>query len=244
MTNNQTPKRLRLRALLRPAPLLAGAILIVALVAAILAQKLTAIDLFSEEGVAYISEKIGAIGVVVYVFVLALTIVVSQLPGVPLAVGAGALWGVLPGFGLTLAGSLLGSISAYFIGRHLGRSAMFALTGRYVRFNPNVSPKIITIAILLSRLIPVMPFDIISYAAGVSSVDLKGYVLATTLGIIPSVLVLSFLGDRMLISPVSSLILSAAAVIVLVLIPVFMRRASGTRIRELFVWDHPDEGSV
>ena len=45
-------------------------------------------------------------------------------------------------------------------------------------------------------LIPLFPFDIISYAAGFSGVKFKDFALATILGIIPGIFVFINIGDK------------------------------------------------
>ncbi len=49
--------------------------------------------------------------------------------------------------------------------------------------------------VLIMRLIPLIPFDVISYAAGATNIKYKDYMLATLLGIIPGVTILVTMGD-------------------------------------------------
>lgn len=46
----------------------------------------------------------------------------------------------------------------------------------------------------LSRLVPGISFDGISYAAGLTSISFKRFLVATTLGVIPETLLFSYLG--------------------------------------------------
>jgi uncharacterized membrane protein YdjX (TVP38/TMEM64 family) len=50
--------------------------------------------------------------------------------------------------------------------------------------------------ILMLRLIPLLPFDVISYGAGLSKVKYKAFIIATCIGIIPGVVIYTNIGDK------------------------------------------------
>jgi len=50
--------------------------------------------------------------------------------------------------------------------------------------------------VFILRLIPLFPFDVISYSAGFSGVKFKDFALATILGIIPGIFVFTNIGDK------------------------------------------------
>lgn len=84
------------------------------------------------EGLKQLIDSTGIWGILAYMSIIALAVVISPIPGAPLTVAAGAVWGAFPAAIYSVAGGFLGGLIAYFIGRSLGRSAVKALTGKAV----------------------------------------------------------------------------------------------------------------
>ena len=152
--------------LLQPAPLAAAAVLILAVLGVIVLKHAFGIDLTTKEGLKLAIHSAGMWAMLCFVLILALSVVVSYLPGVPLAAIAGMTWGGLVGGALVVAGGTLGALIAYMIGRYLGSSAVAALAGARIRPREGVGQRSLTVLVLVSRLIPLIPFDIVSYGAG------------------------------------------------------------------------------
>ena len=214
----------RLRSLLTTSNLLALLVLLVSLFAFLYLQSQSDVNVFSEEGFRHLAASLGRWGPVLYIVLVALAVVVSQIPGIPLTIAAGALWGLLPATLYSIIGSFCGGMIAYFLGRSLGRSAMQVLTGKVLIFDKARGERYLALVILISRALPVFPFDIISYAAGLSGLSVSLYAIATFLGIIPSIFLLTYLGSAFVISLPFALGLSAIAAVTLVAIPVLIRR--------------------
>jgi uncharacterized membrane protein YdjX (TVP38/TMEM64 family) len=53
-----------------------------------------------------------------------------------------------------------------------------------------------THAVLAARLMPFMSVDLISYAAGLTRLGLRPFLLATAVGVTPSLFLYSYLGER------------------------------------------------
>jgi uncharacterized membrane protein YdjX (TVP38/TMEM64 family) len=83
----------RLKALIHPGNLLAVCLLGLFVFAAFRLQHSTDVDIFSAEGLKAFVTGLGWRGALYYMAILMITVVVSQLPGVPLAVAAGMIWG-------------------------------------------------------------------------------------------------------------------------------------------------------
>lgn len=122
------------------------------------------------------------------VFLLAFTVGLGLgLPASPFVVSGGALFGVWPGTLLNLLGLLSGSTVAFGIGRFLGRPMVLRWTGGMVeRLDRAVSQNGFQ-AILTMRLMPLIPFNLSNFAAGATGVSLRDYVLATLLGMLPGI---------------------------------------------------------
>lgn len=73
--------------------------------------------------------------------------------------------------------------------------------------------------ILLSRLVPVISFDLISYMAGLSGIRPSAFIVATALGMLPATIIYSFIGDEIpVLKEDSPIILTATVVFIFILI--------------------------
>lgn len=109
------------------------------------------------------------------------------MPASPFVVSGGVLFGVWPGTLYNLLGLLCGASLAFGIGRFLGRHWVLRWTGGTLeRLDKAVSRNGFQ-AILTMRLMPLIPFNLSNFAAGVTGVRLKDYVLATLLGMLPGI---------------------------------------------------------
>jgi uncharacterized membrane protein YdjX (TVP38/TMEM64 family) len=93
--------------------------------------------------------------------------------------------GALLGFGAVLVGAVLGSTVAFAISRSLGRAAVRGISSERVRaLDDRVSEHGFG-AVLLARLVPLVPFTTANYAFGLTSIPAAPYVLGTAVGILP-----------------------------------------------------------
>lgn len=209
----------RLAALLTSGNVVALLVLIASVGGVIWLQRRFEVDVFSREGLERLVDGMGWMGPLVYIGIIALAVVVSQLPGVPLTIAAGAVWGPVAAGIYSVIGAFIGGMIAYGLGRTLGRSVMKALTGKVVSFDTSRSERYLGWVIGLSRAVPIFSFDIISYAAGVTGLSVGVYALATLIGLLPSTFLLTYLGASLLISPVVAVSLSVAVAALLLLSP-------------------------
>ncbi|MFG6490862.1 TVP38/TMEM64 family protein [Microbacterium sp. P03] len=120
------------------------------------------------------------------VFVLgyaALTL--TPAPKNVLTIAAGLVWGFWPALGMVYVGALLGAAASFVIGRWAGREAVERLTGaRVARLDAALANRGF-LAVLGARLVPIIPFTLINYGAGLTAVRPRDYAVGTALGIIP-----------------------------------------------------------
>ncbi|MEM5878492.1 MAG: VTT domain-containing protein [Candidatus Aenigmatarchaeota archaeon] len=92
-------------------------------------------------------------------------------------------------------GLLAGATIAFFISRYFGRKIVIKLLGdEWIGDVDEWIDKNGSKAILIARLIPLIPFDLISYVAGITKIDFRKYILATIIGMIPSAVFLVYAG--------------------------------------------------
>lgn len=162
---------------------LRAAILVLLLAAGVVAA--LSLDL---PGVATVRTWIdGAGGAGVAAMVLAVTLVLlAPVPRSAVSVLVGVVAGFATGVAVAFVSGLLAALTAFGLGRGLGRAAVLRVAGpRLSRVDRLVADRGF-VAVLTGRLLPVVPFVALSYGAGLSGVRLVPYGLATALGLVPS----------------------------------------------------------
>ncbi len=124
-----------------------------------------------------------------------------------------AVFGPWLGMGYALAGSELSALATFGLGALLGRGRVSRLAGSRVnRISRALSDRgMLTIATL--RIVPVAPFSVINVIAGVSDIRLRDFALGSALGILPGILAMAFLTDRIVASIREPSAISIAAAI-------------------------------
>ena len=224
----------RLRALATPANAVALLLIALSVGAFLWFRSHPDQNVFGADGFRAYVDGLGWRGPLLYMAVIAIAVVVSQIPGVPLAIAAGAMWGPLTAGLYSVIGGFVGGMIAYYLGRSLGRSVMAALTGRVLILRDARGEAFLGWVILVTRALPVLSFDVISYAAGVSGVSARIYAAATLIGMIPSTLLLTSLGSTFRPTVGWGLAVSAAAGLLLVGLPWLLQRWDVLHLRDTF----------
>jgi uncharacterized membrane protein YdjX (TVP38/TMEM64 family) len=122
---------------------------------------------------------------------------VCFVPGLPLTLAAGAIFGVVYGSVLVSIGSTLGATAAFFAGRTVARD--------WVRRRIAAWPKFVAVdravesrgffVVLLTRLSPLFPFFLLNYAYGVTAAKPRDYVLGSWLGMMPATIAYVYAGS-------------------------------------------------
>ena len=121
--------------------------------------------------------------------------VVTPLPAFLITFANAALFGFWKGALLSWSSAMVGAALCFFIARSLGREAVEKLTSKGALKNiDDFFKRHGKQSILIARLLPFISFDIVSYAAGLSSVSFLGFWVATGLGQLPATLVYSYVG--------------------------------------------------
>ncbi len=138
-------------------------------------------------------EAVGPLGPLVYVVAYAV-LVMFPTPASVLTITGGALFGLVEGTALAMAGALLGAVGAFEVGRLLGRDAVERLTaGRLDRVHRVLDDHGL-LAVLAIRLTPVFPYLVVNYAAGLSRLTRRDYALGTVIGIMPGAIAYAAVG--------------------------------------------------
>ncbi|GAB2777035.1 TVP38/TMEM64 family protein [Nocardioides salsibiostraticola] len=98
---------------------------------------------------------------------------------------AGILFGLVWGVVVVMVAALLGAAAAFGLSRLLGRDAVERLIGNRVARVDDLLSRRGILSVVVVRMVPVLPFTAINYAAGLTAVRTRDYAIGTTLGILP-----------------------------------------------------------
>lgn len=165
----------------------------------------------------------GTFAPIVYIILFSL-VPLTLFPDSILAIAGGMCFGIIKGSIYTIIGALIGGTISFYISRILGREIVEKLVhGKGKWFEAGVEKKGFLL-ILSLRLIPLVPFDIISYGAGLSKIKYSDFAFATFIGIIPGVLIFSNLGDKSLNLKSPEFIIAMALLICLLILSYFLKK--------------------
>lgn len=154
-------------------------------------------------------DGLGAAAPAVYIGLYAVA-TTFLIPAAPFTIAAGLLFGPVPGTFIALAGATLGATGAFLLGRLLGRDAARQLGGKQVARIDGFLRDRGFVAVLVLRLVPLFPYNVINVTAGITGLRIRDYVVATAIGIIPGTVVYVALGGT-ITDPTSPTFLGALA---------------------------------
>ncbi len=173
-----------------------------ALLLALLVARLTGVtEYISLDGLNNLRGWINGFGVVAPIVFIVVYVVatVAFLPGAPLSLLAGLVFGAVWGTLWTVIGATLGATLAFLIGRYAARGLVESWTAdnpRIRKLDEGVE-KHGWRMLLITRLVPLFPFNLQNYAYGLTRIGIGTYVLLTGTCIVPGVLVYTFAGGSL-----------------------------------------------
>jgi uncharacterized membrane protein YdjX (TVP38/TMEM64 family) len=166
----------------------------------------------------------GPFGPILFMLVMAIAVVISPIPSLPLDLAAGATFGVTLGTIYAVIGAEIGAILSFLIGRSLGRAALTRILRIDISFCERCSDRHLAIFVFVSRLLPIFSFDLVSYGAGLTNMSLRAFAVATLLGMIVPTFLLTYAGSRVVSGEWVLIVLGFAMVALLLLLPKLVAR--------------------
>ena len=118
------------------------------------------------------------------------------LPGSVLTLGAGFIFGVIKGSIIVWVSATIGASLAFLVARYLLRSQIMEKFGKHSKFravDSAIGEKGGKIVLML-RLSPIFPFNMLNYLLGLTAVRFWHYVLASWIGMLPGTVLYVYLG--------------------------------------------------
>jgi uncharacterized membrane protein YdjX (TVP38/TMEM64 family) len=141
--------------------------------------------------------ELGAWGIVVYFVFMAIQGVIAPLPSEVMLLATGLIWGMWIGSAMAQAGLMLAAVLAYEIGVRGGKPVAEKFIGDDLYVIDYYMMKYGNPTLLITRAIPAISYDPISFAAGFLGIKRRDYYLTTLIGSIPRSLFFAFMGSQM-----------------------------------------------
>ncbi|CEI73181.1 MULTISPECIES: TVP38/TMEM64 family protein [Romboutsia] len=164
----------------------------------------------------------GVLAPLIYIVMFSL-VPLTFFPDSVLAISAGLIFGFSKGYIYTTIGALIGASIAFFIARYLGKEIIKRKSSDKLEKIERLIEKNGFYIIFLLRLIPLFPFDVISYGAGITNVKYKDFILATLFGTIPGIAVFTNIGATSLNIKSTSFYISIALLVLLFTVSIFLK---------------------
>lgn len=166
----------------------------------------------------------------IYIAVQVMQIVISVIPGQAFQFAAGYLYTFFPGLLYSIIGATLGTLISFYLAKILGKDAIHLFFGeeKMTYFIDRLNSKRAYTIVFLIYLIPGLPKDIVSYAAGISEMKFKAFLILSLIGRTPGMAGSLLIGSLYMKQHYIGMAITAAlAVIAFVLCLIYRKKISG-----------------
>ncbi|MBN1648901.1 MAG: TVP38/TMEM64 family protein [Spirochaetales bacterium] len=162
----------------------------------------------------------------VFVFVQIFQVIIFVIPGEFTQIAGGYLFGVFAGGLLSLAGITIGSVANFYIARLSGADFVRKIIGeeRYERFRKVLSSERQVMTFFILFLIPGIPKDIVCYFTGLSTLSLARFLVFSTIGRIPGIVISVIFGAALVENRIVLMIILAGLSLLFFLLGLFIRK--------------------
>ena len=150
------------------------------------------------EGVVEYIRGYGAYAVIISFLLMVLQSIIAPIPAFVITLSNAVIFGWIKGAILSWSSAMVGASMCFYISRILGRDVVEKLNSKGALKNIDVFfEKYGNYAVLVARLLPFISFDLVSYAAGLTSMNFASFFIATGIGQLPATIVYSYVGGTL-----------------------------------------------
>ncbi len=140
----------------------------------------------------------GILAPIISFFLMIFQSIVAPLPAFMITFANAGLFGWVNGAILSWVSSMAGAALCFYIAKFFGRNIVEKLTSKFaIESIDNFFDKYGNYAVVIARLLPFISFDIVSYAAGLTSMSFWKFFIATGIGQLPATIVYSYVGGML-----------------------------------------------
>ncbi len=145
------------------------------------------------EGVRDYIAGFGVLAPIVSILLMVLQSILAPIPAFLITFSNALVFGWVKGAILSWTGAMIGASICFAIARFLGRDVAVKYAGKsQLESVDSYFEKYGKVSILVARLLPFMPFDPISYGAGLTNMSFTSFAIATGLGQLPATIIYSY----------------------------------------------------
>ncbi len=127
--------------------------------------------------------NLGILGIFLFIVIMGIQGLLVPIPSEVVLLAAGMIWGWFLGGIMGIIGSMAAASLCYYISKRGGRPLAEKFVGKKtIDIADEFIQKHGIKAIIITRFIPFIPFDVISYTAGLVDIDVKKYLIGTLIG--------------------------------------------------------------
>lgn len=140
----------------------------------------------------------GSLAVIISFALMILQAIIAPIPAFFITLANSMIWGWWKGAILSWTSAMAGACLCFFIARILGRDVVKKIaTNGALQSAEEFFDRFGKQAILICRLLPFVPFDPVSYAAGLTSMNFWSFFIATGIGQLPATIIYSYFGGQL-----------------------------------------------
>jgi len=123
------------------------------------------------------------VGIFLFIAIMGVQGLIVPLPSELVLLATGMIWGWFLGGIMGIIGSMAAAVLCYYVSRRGGRPLAEKFVGeKAINIADDFIGKHGMKAIIITRFIPFIPFDVISYTSGLVDIDVKEYLIGTLIG--------------------------------------------------------------
>lgn len=174
----------------------------------------------------------GPYAVIASWLLMVLQSILAPIPAFLITFANAAVFGWIGGALLSWASAMTGAMLCFGIARIYGQELVLRIAGKTAFVHVNrFFERHGTYAILTARLLPFMPFDIVSYGAGLTTMRFWPFVIATGIGQLPATLIYSYVGD-MLVGGAKMFVFALCILFAITTLSMMLRQIVGSAARQ------------
>lgn len=140
----------------------------------------------------------GQYSILVFFLLQVMQVVAFFIPGEIVQIAGGYIYGTFGGSVLSILGITTGSIIVYSISRFYGKPLITKIISKkdLKFFDKVLKTGSINFVVFLLYLIPGIPKDVLAYICGISSISFQDFIIYSTLGRLPGIIVSAYFGSK------------------------------------------------
>lgn len=145
-------------------------------------------------------------------------------PASILSLAGGLAFGTWRGMLYTLVGAVTGAILSFLVARGIGAGFFRGRDDPRLAKLERAMARRGFVMVLMLRIAPFVPFDLVSYAAGAARVPLRAFVPATIIGTLPGTFAYNFLGASLTTGSWKHFLIAGSVFALALSVPLLLRR--------------------